>query len=247
MSIRRGFRGLSRPLCELIEKRLERSDRWRCAQRFRRKQHYLFGLSKEELRMLRLYVATWNFLGDFIQRDRTIAERMALLRDLLTDTTLTDDEIRGVQLQIQATEEERKSNIEICRSGFKRTGSLCFELDHLPIFRGLTSFHIRPSWHMLPSLRVLCARSGGCCGRDCGHCEVRSRSGTFRTYFKGHCTEACHCCQKHWGDSKPVALVDTPLQCLFREDLEEGDILADWITDAYVWGLSGTKGFCGAP
>ena len=50
-----------------------------------------------------------------------------------------------------------------------------------------------PEWYLCLWLREDCAKRGGCCGRDCGCCEM-APSTTHRQRSRGHCTRACGCC-----------------------------------------------------
>ncbi|KAL5338011.1 hypothetical protein BJX70DRAFT_367891 [Aspergillus crustosus] len=249
MRIRHALRVFSTPFVASIEDSMVKSGKWTRAQRFRRMQHHLFGFSQEDLRLLCVYIATWNLLGDLVQKDRHLVEEYqrlgVILREKVNAETYSEEAVAEDLRAFDAMNAERLENIDICKSGFKRIDMLSMKLGHLAIFRALESFHSRPSWHMLPALRLLCAQSGGCCGRDCGHCETRSTSGSFKTCLEGHCSDACHCCREHWGNKKPVQLVDSPHQLLFCDNVDHGDAFAEWFMDSYVWGMSGTKGFRG--
>lgn len=53
---------------------------------------------------------------------------------------------------------------------------------------------------------LICAVSGGCCGRDCGCCEkplgsvlIPEYDGKVQRPFYGHCTAECGCCTESSG------------------------------------------------
>ncbi|KAJ5489477.1 hypothetical protein N7539_004367 [Penicillium diatomitis] len=69
----------------------------------------------------------------------------------------------------------------------------------LPTLVKLNLISIRndPMWYMKESLVKDCADRGGCCGRNCGCCELRARH-TYETGI-GHCTVECSCCFEFRG------------------------------------------------
>lgn len=67
-----------------------------------------------------------------------------------------------------------------------------------PFTRGFQAWRSQPQWHLSPDLRRDCARSGGCCRRDCKCCE-KPRNTTREKAQHGHCTEECGCCRRARG------------------------------------------------
>ncbi|KAF3407141.1 hypothetical protein DPV78_001492 [Talaromyces pinophilus] len=74
--------------------------------------------------------------------------------------------------------------------------------------------HDKPySWR---ETRAACARSGGCCGRECGFCENPMKDyylppgyfskGRTKVELYGHCTAECGCCIRYTGGYTPHPL-----------------------------------------
>ena len=103
--------------------------------------------------------------------------------------------------------------------------------------RAFKSCRSDPEWFLCPWLREDCARRGGCCGRNCGCCEMGPS--TNRQWSRGHCTRACGCCIRTQGRSGKDAWSE---ECR-KEDFSFDVTLMESpysgrVNRAYVWNLS---------
>lgn len=168
MTLRHTIRDSLRPLCTLIEKTFRRTIK---AQKFRRLQHRLFGLTITEWRMLSVYLSCRETMGIGVQRQGWIREEISHLEDELARIEFSESDPAMVDLAIEWWEmcEEAVENMGFC----DRTLGLLREaqrgLAHTPIYRGMydTRKKKKGMWHLSPWLRARCAKAGGCCGPAC--------------------------------------------------------------------------------
>lgn len=103
--------------------------------------------------------------------------------------------------------------------------------------RAFKSCRADPEWYFCPWMRENCAKRGGCCGRDCGCCEMGPS--TNCQWSRGHCTRACGCCfrtQKRSGKdaySEKCRDEDYSFDIISRESQYSA-----CLNRAYIWRLS---------
>ena len=103
--------------------------------------------------------------------------------------------------------------------------------------RAFKSCRSDPEWFLCPWIREDCARRGGCCGRDCGCCEMGPS--THRQWSRGHCTRACGCCIRTQGRSGTDAWSGQCRKEDFSFDVASMvSSYSDRLNRAYVWHLS---------
>lgn len=235
-----------------IERKQEASGNGLRAQKLRAIQgHWHHSLSYRFLEWMISQIEADIRLQETVQRESFLSEEYQRLQEIASKAGIFTEEDKD-QLQRWLKE------LEHLQEEYWQLEKQIYLLD-LKHFRGPWSrayFWTRrnPRWHFQPWLRWDCAKRGGCCGRDCGCCEV-PRS-TTRLRF-GHCTAACGCCQRARGfeikrDSEAYRLSQASVQAL-RDTLSEKHSALkvnmirgsrDPLLNAYVWGgLTDRKDF----
>ncbi|KAL4787863.1 hypothetical protein BJX76DRAFT_317851 [Aspergillus varians] len=231
MAVLHTFRDLSKPLCELIEKVLDQSGSKRTAQRFRRKQHDIFGLTDREWYFVWMYFATYDSVGVTAQLGHITVQKDNRLRDLVR----TEEEWQ----QYLAIREEilLKQSLKDFKA-YRRadTHNLVAKrrIVHTPLWRAIDAWERQKGWHMLPVFQERCAGYGGCCARGCGCCLK-----TYNNGWWGHCTPACGCCQEYYlGSTRPNNFYEYPVRIDFDVRPSRDDAYSRKMVNAYIWGLS---------
>ncbi|CEL04809.1 hypothetical protein ASPCAL05934 [Aspergillus calidoustus] len=148
MRLRRAIRDHTRPLFERIEDKLERSGKQVAAQKFRRLQHDVFGLTEIEWYFLQEYFRNFTLLGYAAQRAWTTSRNSYLNDKLLASSTNPKEaaEYRKTRDVLDAEVLENNELIHVAKVSLfvsKR------KLLHTPIFRAFKSHkEEKDDWHM---------------------------------------------------------------------------------------------------
>lgn len=213
MPLRHTIRDSVRPLCIIIENTLRKTA---AAQKFRRLQHRLFGLTETEWRMLGVYLSCRQTMDVGVQRQGWISQEISRFEEELSriefdeDDSDSDSDPDMADLAIEWWEmcEEAVENMDFCDKTLGLLREAQRGLAHTPIYRGIYDTRKKKGmWHMSPWLRARCAKAGGCCGRPCQCCR-RERDHLFK-FWKGHCTAACRCCMEQSGVGVTVDDLDS--------------------------------------
>ncbi|KAL5361878.1 hypothetical protein BJX96DRAFT_166225 [Aspergillus floccosus] len=208
-----------------IEDRLERSGNQEKAQRLRRLQHRLFGLTKTHAEE-----AIWAIS----QADEQANRRLVKLRSLPPVNDPAELKRRKEKSEYYdkflAENAERLEEVEEIKDKLHRL------MEHTPVYRAMTSRQRDPDWYLTGWLRYRCAGAGGCCGRSCGCCE-KPRETTGAQGRFGHCTPNCLCCIEHRGYPINLRRGRYPGKLAFNVKQESSDLYSGLLMNSHVWGL----------
>lgn len=183
------------PLLKYREDQLERSGKWKEAQRLRKKQHQLRGLSDQKWDTLKEFMRL-EFFGCYLVQHETflLGERQNLDKSIVAGPEKAElGKLQEKLVDIQGQLESINKNLWRHLLGIHRFE---VEFEGEPLLRALRSHRRNEKWYLSDWLRWHCAGSGGYCSRDCGCCQ-KPRS--TRANGMGHCTVACVCCHRHRG------------------------------------------------
>ncbi|OJI82736.1 hypothetical protein ASPTUDRAFT_931128 [Aspergillus tubingensis CBS 134.48] len=188
--LRRSLARRAEPVLIKIENHLERTGRWKTAQRMRYKQviWQMIDCTKTCEAVL--------FLLENDMRHLEILQREAFLKaecQRITKTQLSEDDQEQLEAWYKELDELTR---ELWRTE-REQYIYSLKVPNSPCGRALSTRWKHPEGRMTLNLRRDCAGRGGCCGRDCGCCE-RPRS-KDRPYALGHCTAQCGCCIRARG------------------------------------------------
>lgn len=217
-----------------IEDRLERSGNQEKAQRLRRLQHRLFGLTETQWVCINELIDAEEAIWAISQADEQATKRLAKLRSLPP----VDD---------AAEVERRKQKSEYCNRFLAENAGRLKEVEEIvdklhrlmgntPVYRAMTSRRRDPDWYLTNWLRYRCAGAGGCCGRSCGCCEKPRETTKTQGRF-GHCTPNCLCCREHRGYPINLRRGKYPGKLAFNVKQESSDLYSGLIMNSHVWGL----------
>ncbi|OJJ01811.1 hypothetical protein ASPVEDRAFT_28448 [Aspergillus versicolor CBS 583.65] len=234
MTLRHIIRDILRPLCILIENTLEKTP---AAQKLRRLQHRLFGLTVTEWRMLNIYLSCRETMDTGVQRQGWISAEITRLEEKLSGLEFNESDPEIVELAIEWWEmcEEGIENMDFCDQTLGLLREAQRGLAHTPVYRGLYDTRGKKGMgHWSSWLRARCAKAGGCCGRPCQCCR-RERDHLFKMW-RGHCTDACRCCMEHAGVDVSAGSLDCTPGLAFDigpgKEHKEGRMLVK----SLVWG-----------
>lgn len=179
-----------------LESELEKHGHHQLSQIVRWQQYWNLDdiVSLEDSRVWSQKVVEADIEGRWIiQRETHVREEVRALQKSLE---LNDAECAGIRKhQLSAYEEEFQKLDSSYRAYQKRAWNLEGNVPLGVVTRAFRACRENPDWYLCAWLRQDCAGRGGCCGRECGCCEI---AGAHSGYGqpRGHCTSACGCCAR---------------------------------------------------
>ncbi|RDW89819.1 uncharacterized protein DSM5745_01594 [Aspergillus mulundensis] len=206
------------------------------AQRFRRWQHELFGLTPDEWASLALSISCHESLDIAVQRQGWLEKECARLKGLQEPY---DPEIASAY---HMTRYEKTNNETICEQLLSLKSHAEKPIASKAIFRALWHTQCADAqtftWHLTPWLVERCVLSGGCCGRSCECCTRARCDLPAWANARGHCTPACPCCGERNGLQGPISVIaPDPNQLPFSLRPDRSDRFSWNMMDALVWGI----------
>lgn len=244
-----------------LETTLQSSGEGTRAQKLRKLQHQLIGLSEDQ----------WQYITDYFE-----CEKILLVVSQAQEMTVRyhNEERLWLDQAPPGNDTDRMERYNKRRAYFERKfqlyrtqihavegvmGLLRIKMGRTPLYRAMM-FHRRdPGWYLGEWLRDKCADNGGCCGRSCNCCEKpRGITGSPRRF--GHCTPVCDCCDRHYGNHNKlmfynsaypgkVNLISRKVKRYLHIEMEyvghakldprkeKKDLDSALLMNAYVWGL----------
>lgn len=183
------------------------------------------------------YIQMYFKLRFSIQREVYLRAKYDLLYEGINanlSTKVPSTSVDEMQTYKKELDSLRETNCNLERETYRSLNTLTDG----PLGRMLYAHQQQKDWYLSSFLRQECARSGGCCGRECGCCE-KPRTDKHPLH-KSHCTSMCLCCEDARGypvkvekyENDPM-IVDVYL-CGYRNFSR--DYLRYWVND-YVFGF----------
>ncbi|GAT20655.1 hypothetical protein RIB2604_00801260 [Aspergillus luchuensis] len=178
------------------------------------------------------YIQMYFKLRFSIQHEVYLRAKHDMLYEASTKVPSTSvDEMQTYKKELRSL---RETNCNLERETYR----YIITLPDGPLGRMLYAHQQQKDWYLSNFLRQECARSGGCCGRECG-CWEKPRTDKHPLH-KSHCTSMCLCCEDARGypvevekyENDPM-IVDVFL-CGYRNFSR--DYLTSWVND-YVFGF----------
>ncbi|PYH65902.1 uncharacterized protein BO88DRAFT_470189 [Aspergillus vadensis CBS 113365] len=137
------------------------------------------------------YIQMYFKLRFSIQREVYLRAKHDMLYEASTKVPSTSvDEMQTYKKELRSL---RETNCNLERETYRCLNTL----PDGPLGRILYAHQQQKDWYLSSFLRQECARSGGCCGRECGCCE-KPRTDKHPLH-KSHCTSMCLCCEDARG------------------------------------------------
>lgn len=159
-------------------------------------------------------------LSDILHMDlalRTVVQRREYLEQMIRPLQQKECSNDGSKT-LQGYKEESEELESVIPEVEKELYFAECQLPERPLKRIYDKIRRKPTWYLREELIKDCTRRGGCCGRSCQCCELRSQHGSKGI---GHCTIQCRCCEVSRGvkiDRKEQEEIYTDLIELFRSE-----------------------------
>jgi hypothetical protein len=251
--VRRTLVKTSSAICKPIEARLESSGRWENAQKFRKLQHQLIGLTEDQWQYFSEYFRCEEVVHLVTQAHERVLNAYNERRRPSPDGLAEMDRYKKQRGDLERSLRKYRDDI---RAAEGVMNLLKRKMGHTPLYRAMTSRQRDLDGHLRDWLQGRCAANGGCCARSCGCCEKLRGTTSSRGRF-GHCTLLCDCCARYKGyrlevkayrSIYPDGLVPREVKRYLHMRLQyEGQVKLNpketkdtnsaLLMDAYVWGL----------
>ncbi|KAH8433699.1 uncharacterized protein LDX57_011333 [Aspergillus melleus] len=227
---------LARPILPLLkerEDRLEASGRWADAQKLRKHQHKILGMSEDKWQAFHEYLQSTYRLRLVAQRRMALEKRQwQITRGESTDAEKDPAELEEIRRKLEALNMEHHSSMRWCWDTDLRQWDGPF----VRALRATASITI--PWDT-PFLVWECKMKRGCCLRNCGCCKMPR---IFHRGAPGHCTPACACCEKDRGFPIPfTADMNEPYLLPFNMKTRSETSYSGQMMNARVWGIGPSK------
>ncbi|KAL4795028.1 hypothetical protein BDV19DRAFT_363943 [Aspergillus venezuelensis] len=140
---RHSIRNTIKPLCIYVEDKLLSK---KSAQRFRRLQHQIFGLTNHEWTLLSAYFTTYEELGVTVQREKWLRGESVRLKCILVDEMSLGEQRPGLVHEYADILHERENHRQAWKDALFKWRGTEDGLKGTPLYRGICETRNKRLW-----------------------------------------------------------------------------------------------------